>query len=146
MKKLYVIIPALHWFVGVGAFAGGLAAVLNPESPLGMSTNNLKTGPFTNFLIPGLFLMIVIGLFNIIEGFLVVKKIKYHEVMSGGLGAVLIGWIVIQCIILRTINPLHIIYFIIGLIQGILAIFLIYKNRAFPIKIVESILGKKEKK
>jgi hypothetical protein len=143
MKKLYIIVPVLHWFVGLGAFAGGLAAVLNPESPMGMSTASLKSGPFVNFLIPGLFLMIVIGLFNIIEGFLVLKKIKYHEVISGGLGAVLIGWIVIQCIILRTINTFHIVYFIIGSIQGLLALVLIYKNRAFPIEIVESVFKKK---
>ena len=145
MKRLYVAIPILHWFVGVGALAGGLAAVLNPGSPMGMSTDSLKTGPFTNFLIPGLFLMIVIGLFNIIEGFLVVKKVKYHEVISGGLGALLIGWIVIQCIILWTINPLHVIYFIIGSIQGVLALVLIYKNKAFPMNLIESVLGKKGK-
>jgi len=145
MKKLYVVIPVLHWFVGIGALAGGLAAVLNPESPMGISKNSLKLGPFTNFLIPGLFLMIVIGLLNIIEGFLVMKKVTYHEVISGGLGAVLIGWIVIQCIFLWTINLLHVIYFILGSIQGILALVLIYKNYAFPMNIVESILRNKGK-
>ena len=36
MKKVYKILFVLHLFVGIGAMAGGLAAITNPYEPLGV--------------------------------------------------------------------------------------------------------------
>lgn len=138
MKTLYTASSVIHWFVGLGAAAGGTGAILNPNSPMGMPIEALKNGPFKNYLIPGLFLALIIGLCNIVAGFLVLKKVKYHEAASGAMGAILAAWIVIQCLVLWAVNYLHVIFFIIGITQGILALALIYKNRAFPYSIIES--------
>ena len=35
----------LHAFVGIGALAGGLAAITNPEEPLGVTVDALKNSP-----------------------------------------------------------------------------------------------------
>ena len=41
MKKIYCLLSVIHAFVGIGAIAGGLAAILNPEEPLGISVASL---------------------------------------------------------------------------------------------------------
>lgn len=126
---------ALHIFIGIGALAGGFSAVSNPESPMGISPDMLKNGPFDNFLIPGLFLMIVLGCGNLIAAAFTIKQHKYWPYMSGGMGDILVLWIVIQCLILFTIAGLHIIFFILGAIQSLLAIGVIYQKKLFPVNL-----------
>lgn len=126
---------ALHIFIGIGALAGGFSAVSNPESPMGISPDMLKNGPFDNFLIPGLFLMIVLGCGNLIAAAFTIKQHKCWPYMSGGMGDILVLWIVIQCLILFTIAGLHIIFFILGAIQSFLAIGVIYQKKLFPVNL-----------
>ena len=143
MKYIRVAGISFHFFVGVGAFFGGLAAVLNPISPLGISPDVLKLGPFTNFLIPGLTLLVVIGLGNMLAGVLVIKKVSFASYFSGVMGAILVGWIVIQCYILQSIVGLHIIFFLIGCIQGALALISLWITNQFPMNIVKKLLSVK---
>ncbi len=142
MKRMYIIIPIIHWFVGIGAVTGGLGAVLNPDNPMVMPLSSLKNGPFQNYLIPGLFLLLIIGLGNITAGIIVRKKMRYHEFISGAMGLILTAWIIIQCLVLWAINWLHVVYFILGVLQGILSLILIWKNEAFPAGILKAILRK----
>lgn len=114
----------IHIIVGIGALFGGMAAILSPSgSAVGISASEaLKNGPFTDFLIPGLFLFVIIGLGNI--GALITAKYKnrYQAYISGCLGVILCLWIIIQCYMLFMINALHIIFFIIGALQIFLSI------------------------
>ncbi len=126
---------ALHIFIGIGALAGGFAAVSNPESPMGISPEMLKNGPFDDFLIPGLFLMVVLGLGNLIATAFTLKQHRWWPYISGGMGDILVLWIVIQCFILFTIAGLHIIFFILGAIQSLLAIGVIYQKKLFPMNL-----------
>lgn len=126
---------ALHIFIGIGALAGGFAAVSNPESPMGISPEMLKNGPFDDFLIPGLFLMVVLGFGNLIAAAFTLKQHRWWPYISGGMGDILVLWIVIQCFILFTIAGLHIIFFILGAIQSLLAIGVIYQKKLFPMNL-----------
>jgi hypothetical protein len=134
VKALYRSMTALHVLVGIGACAGGLGAVMNPLSPMGMSTDALRNGPFKDFLIPGLFLMCVLGLGNLGAAFAVARKAPFHGILSGALGALMVAWIVIQCLILEAVVGLHVIFFCLGAIQGILAIVLLYRRNEFPLR------------
>lgn len=129
LKKLSI---GLHYFIGFGAIAGGFGAVSNPTAPMGISTDMLKNGPFEDFLIPGLFLMIVIGLGNVLAGTLAIKGHKWWAYLSGAMGDTLIMWIVIQCFILSTIEALHVIFFTLGVIQGLIALFILFKEKKVP--------------
>ncbi len=142
MKPIRIAAAVIHFFVGLGACAGGWAAVLNPASPLGAPSEMLKRGPFENFLIPGLFLLIVIGLGNIISGVLALKQVPAHAYVTGAMGAVLIGWIVIQCYILQAIGGLHIVFFAVGCVQGMIALAELWLSNQFPMPIVRRILRK----
>ena len=126
---------ALHIFIGIGALAGGFAAVSNPESPMGISPEMLKNGPFDDFLIPGLFLMVVLGLGNLIAAAFTLKQHRWWPYISGGMGDILVLWIVIQCFILFTIAGLHVIFFTLGAVQSLLAIGVIYQKKLFPMNL-----------
>lgn len=132
LNQLKKISTGLHFFVGIGALAGGLAAVTNPTAPLGISTDMLKTGPFKDFLIPGLFLMVILGIGNLFVGMLSIKNHKWWMYFSGGMGDTLVMWIVIQCIILWAVAALHVIFFIVGAVQSLLALAQIYYAYQFP--------------
>lgn len=67
MNLLYRILFILHLVVGIGAMFGGLAAITNPNNPVGVPTSILKNSPFSNFLIPGIILFTVIGLGNLLS-------------------------------------------------------------------------------
>jgi len=135
-KKLTIISIVIHFFVGIGAMAGGMGAILSPEAPMGMPVDAMRLGPFTNYLIPGIVLFSLIGLGNVISGFWSIKRGKFYEYGTGMMGAFLIGWLVIQCIILLSIHYLHVIFFVIGSIQGIIALVLLKKKNMFPWTIV----------
>jgi len=137
MRTLYRWLIGLHIFIGIGAAAGGIAAVTDPESPMGMPVEMLESSPFESFMIPGLFLLIVLGLGNITLSILTIKKIRYHGVASGIMGVILILWIVIQCYVLQTVGGLHIAYFCLGIIQGLLSFVLIYRLDEFPLNLLK---------
>ena len=56
MKGSYRFLFFLHAFVGLGAIGGGLAAILTPLEPLGVSTELLSNSPFNNYLIRNYFI------------------------------------------------------------------------------------------
>lgn len=133
MKRIYHIQSIILCFVGIGALFGGIMALIDPSGKLfGMSTDLLKKGLFDSFLIPGLFLFLVIGLGHMLSFWLVKKRVKFHPYISGTMGCILMAWIVIQCYILGAINILHVIYFIIGVIEGIISLYMLLKLRLFP--------------
>lgn len=143
MKRIYLIQSAILCFVGIGALFGGAMAIIDPYGTLfGMSTEILKKGPFTSFLIPGLFLFIVIGSGHLLSFWLVKRRMKFHPYFSGTMGCILMAWIVIQCYILETINILHILYFVIGMIEGVLSLYMLVKLRLFPFDNGDKLLAK----
>ncbi|QIK70497.1 hypothetical protein G7062_09360 [Erysipelothrix sp. HDW6C] len=111
----------LHVLVGVGAIAGGMAVVIDPTgSNMGVPLELLKYSPFQDFLIPGLFLVAVLGIGNLAVAWIGYKYpmlIPYGDIAMGG---ILVVWIVVQCIMLRSIAILHLIFFAIGCIQIVL--------------------------
>lgn len=111
------VITILHFLVGIGAVAGGIGALVDPNKPMGMSTDALVNGPFTNFLIPGLFLFFVLGVGNIVAGIITMRNWKLYPYVNILMGAILCLWIIIQCYVLLTIVFLHVLFFAIGFVQ-----------------------------
>lgn len=140
MKKVYKTLFFLHIFVGIGAIFGGMMAILYPEGPAGMSVDVLKNSPFKDYLIPGIILFTVIGLGNLISALTLHLKSRFQAYISSIFGWALVIWIIVQCIMLNSIVHLHIIYFIIGLIQAAFAMHLLFKEELFPANIALAIL------
>ncbi|KOA18855.1 hypothetical protein CLHOM_27940 [Clostridium homopropionicum DSM 5847] len=136
MKRLYRILFGLHLFVGIGAIAGGLAAITNPQGPLGVPTELLKNSPFSNYLIPGIILFSIIGLGNIFSALMFRFKSKFQGYISSVFSWALVIWIVVQCIMLNAVAFLHVLFFIIGLIQAGLSMAMLMEYRLFPTNIM----------
>ncbi len=136
------VIVALHLFVGIGAIFGGFAAILNPISPLGATTEALRNSPFQDFLIPGILLFVVVGLGNIASAILFRFPTKALGYVSSVVSWALVIWIVVQCVMLQAIAFLHVLFFLIGLVQAVLAASILFERRQFPVNIALALLDK----
>ncbi|MEA4923770.1 MAG: hypothetical protein VB084_00515 [Syntrophomonadaceae bacterium] len=125
MKKVYNSLFALHVFVGLGALFGGAIGIINPQSPLGMPVEVLRYSPFSNYLMPAIILFVVIGLGNILSAYMFRFKSRFQGYISGIFGCALVIFIVVQCIMMRAVAFLHVLYFMIGLIQTALSILIL---------------------
>lgn len=148
VKTKRIVMLVFHVFVGMGAVAGGLGAILNPVAPGGANVELLKTGPFETFLIPGIILFTLFGLGNLTAAILLVTRwrrperdLLLHGYAAGILGAGMIVWIVVQCLMLQMIVPLHVIMFSVGVLQGLYAFKLLWDHSAFPTNLVRQVLG-----
>lgn len=146
MKKLYKIMLFLHLFVAIGAIAGGSAAIISPKLPMGITVDTLKYSPFSDFLIPGIILFVVLGIGNIFSAIMMFLKSKYQGYISSVFSFALVIWIIVQCIMLRTIVSLHVIFLIIGLIQSIISIIILFNQHIFPTNIIINIISKLSEK
>lgn len=142
MKKVYGFIFALHAIVGIGGMAGGLAAILNPEAPMGAPVEMLKNSPFSNFLIPGIILFTVIGVGNVISAAIIPFKWRFQGYLSSVFSWALVIWIVVQCIMINSVMFPHVLFFIIGLVEAVLSMIILFKQRLFPANIVINFMGK----
>ena len=122
MRIIRILLVILHLFIGAGAVAGGLAAILNPLAPLGMTVESVPGFQFDSFLIPGIILFGLIGIGNLAAAVPVFCKRRWLGYSSGVLGCALMGWIVIQCLMLGSVVALHVIYFVLGAATGCLAL------------------------
>ncbi len=146
MKIVYRLLLILHAFIGIGGMAGGLAAITNPQAPMGTTVDTLKYSPFNSFLIPGILLFGVIGLGNVFSAIWMSFSIKYQGYISSVFSWALVIWIIVQCIMLRSILHLHVIFFIIGLVQAFLSTLLLFHEHLFPTNIILNFIKKLEKK
>jgi hypothetical protein len=145
MRRVYRILFGLHVFVGIGGMMGGLAAITNPEQPLGAPIEILKYSPFSNFLIPGILLFTIIGLGNVISAFMFHFKSKFQGYISSVFSWALVIWIIVQCIMLNSIVFLHGLFFTIGLIQAFLSMIILFEKRLFPANLILNFYKVKEK-
>ncbi|MCL2833340.1 MAG: hypothetical protein FWD78_09250 [Treponema sp.] len=129
MKTAEKISIGLHIFIGAGALAGGMAAILNPFNPMGLdAAQALKSAPFKTFLVPGIFLFSFLGLGNLFAALAFFKNWKLKPWISGFFAAALVIWIAVQCFMLQGIAVLHVIFFLLGCVQGILALFMLVRD------------------
>lgn len=145
MKIVYRLLFILHAFVGLGAIGGGIMAILNPTGPGGMPAEVLKNSPFNDFLIPGIILFTIIGIGNIFSAVTILLKSKYQGYISSVFSWALVIWIIVQCIMLRSVVALHVIFFVIGLVEVVISTMLLFEQRLFPTKIILNIISKLQK-
>ena len=116
--KVYIGLGSLQAFIGLGALVGGFMLVKDPSgSALGVPLSFLEGSPFPDFLIPGIFLLAVNGVGSMIGAVLSFTRRRYAQEIAIVLGAILVAWIVIQVVIIRSFSWMHILYFILGVVE-----------------------------
>ncbi|MCP4312146.1 MAG: hypothetical protein GY790_12845 [Bacteroidetes bacterium] len=117
-KKVYIGLGSLQAFIGLGALAGGFGLLIDPSgNALGVPLSFLEGSPFPDFLIPGIFLLAVNGVGSMIGAVLSFARRRYAQEIAIILGAILVSWIVIQVAIIRSFSWMHILYFILGVVE-----------------------------
>ncbi len=117
MKTIVKILAILLLFVnGIGAVYGGLQFIADPTgSKMQMPLSYLEKSPFDDYLIPGIVLFMVNGIFSfftVATIFLGTKKYPWFIMVQGIL---LAGWILIQMMLLRMFYaPLHATFLVVG--------------------------------
>jgi len=137
MNKKIRFLCYLHFFVGVGALFGGIAGMINPYNPLGIPADLLEGSLFGSFFIPSLILFTVIGLGHTYSGWAALKNSQYQGYISSVFSWALMIWIVVQCLMINTVDILHVLYFLIGLIGAVLAMLLLLEKRQFPANLIK---------
>lgn len=117
-------------FNGIGAVYGGLNFIIHTDgSSLGMSVAHLNHSLFSSYLIPGIVLLVVNGLFSFVTIGLTLAGTRHHPVAIILQGVLLSGWLVIQIIILRFVFILHLVMGMVGLLLIASGVYLYLKNR-----------------
>ena len=119
------ILIGLLAFLCVGAMFGGGALIISPSGELlGMPLSMIKDSPFPNFLIPAIFLFVVLGLAPCLLTFALVKKPEseiadrvnifkdMHWAWSFSLyiGLILILWIQLEMLFIHSVHWSHTFY------------------------------------
>jgi hypothetical protein len=117
MKTIVKISAIFLLFVnGIGAIYGGFQLITDPTGfTMQMPLSFLVNSPFNDYLIPGIILFIVNGIFSFVSItaiFLGTKKYPWFILIQGIL---LSGWIFVQLIMLRMFYaPMHVTFLITG--------------------------------
>ena len=109
-------------FVALTAIACGALLMSYPNGSLfNMSTILLKNTPFNNFFVPGFILCFVVGGTNLVAGIFNMQTHpqRYNWSIAGAV--VLIGWVVVQMLLIAVLHWLQFVYLGIGLMMLLLS-------------------------
>jgi hypothetical protein len=113
-------------FNGIGAVYGGVNLIMHPDGrSLQLSVDLLKHTPFKDFLIAGIVLLLVNGLFSFFVFIRLLLNKRNYSWFVIAQGLLLTGWIIIQVMLIQTIYYLHFILISVGFALTLLGILLL---------------------
>lgn len=120
MKSLLLLLIS---FVAITAFVSGILILIDPDGGvMSLSTGLLKTGPFKNFLVPGIALTVLVGGTNMVA---VAKYVNghggyYNWAIAGGI--MIVGFIIVELMVIQTFSWLQTLYLTAGILIILLAL------------------------
>jgi hypothetical protein len=117
MKTTLIILTSvLLLFNSAGAFYGGWNLMMYPDgSTLQLPLDWLQYSPFIDYLVPGIILFTVNGLFGIFVLGTIIFQHRLYPWFVIVQGLILSGWIVIQIIMVRSVVGIQVLFGSIGL-------------------------------
>ena len=94
------VLMALAILQILGATAGGIGLIQDPVENIGMPLSMLEGGPFSDYLVPGTILLIVVGLFPIVPLIGLVLRREWGWWLELAAGGGLIIWIITEVALL----------------------------------------------
>jgi hypothetical protein len=138
------LLVVLQFLLGLGALGGGAVLMAAPDGAIiHMPLSMLKDSPFQNFLIPGLILFTLLGVFPVLVAYSLwqkprwcwpdavnpFKRLHWSWAASLASGVMLVIWITVEVLMIHSIAFLHILYFVWG--WGVILITLLPILRKF---------------
>lgn len=103
-------------FNGIGALYGGGSLMINPDgSGLRLDPALLAHTPFRDFIIPGLVLFTMNGLCSLVVLLLSATHYSGYARYIGMQGMVLLGWLIVQIFLIRTLDIMHLVMGLTGI-------------------------------
>ncbi len=104
-------------FLGITALVSSVPLLMDPSgSIVGLPLWLLEHSPFESFLIPGIILFLFNGVSSIVVTVLVLRRNRHTPLLILYQGIVLVIWITVQLIMIRSTSYLHLIYGAVGLL------------------------------
>ena len=125
--------PALHLagkiaiafliVLGIGALAGGIALVSQPDgSVMKFDVALLAGSPFADYLIPGLILGGLFGVGSLVVAAMGLRRSRVAPFLALAIGCGQMIWIVVELLIIREVSFLHPTFFLVGLVIAVAAV------------------------
>ena len=112
-------------FIGAGAIVVGIMFILKPDgSNLSMTVDLLKDSPFSDFFIPGIFLLAANGVLSIVAALLLFLNYRYAGIGVMILGAVMLSWITAQVYWIGWQSWLQPAFIAVGVVELLIGFFL----------------------
>lgn len=109
-KFFYIAGMLLLAFNGLGAIYGGTLLIADPSGKLiQMPMEVLNRTPFHDFLIPGIVLFNLIGVFSLVALTAMLRHYRYYPLLILCEGILLTGWILIEFLWTQYYDPLQLI-------------------------------------
>lgn len=128
-KLLHFPLSIIQLFVAVGALPAGLLFIIDPTGGVvTMPLTLLADSPFSNFLIPGVLLFLLLGVGNAIGTVGAFKRRRWAGWLAILLGGALIVWIIAQVYWLGFISFLQPLMLSAGTFELLLGVAFIRQN------------------
>jgi hypothetical protein len=109
--------------LGLGAIAGGIALVVEPDgSVMHFEVATLAGSPFVDYLIPGLILGGLFGAGSLVVATLGLRRSRLAPFLAFAIGCAQMIWIVVELAIIREWSFLHPTFFAVGLVIAVAAV------------------------
>lgn len=121
MRALHGTIGALAVMVAIGAIPAGILLLTDPSGgAIGLPSAVLEGTPFPDFAVPGALLAFVVGGSQIAACVAVFALPRRVGVLGAAAGAVLVGWIVTQVMMIGLVSALQPILLAAGIVELVL--------------------------
>lgn len=112
---------ALLFFLAASSIIGSIPMLADPHgSPWGMPQSLLQHSPFPSYLAPGILLLLFNGLLALWALWLALDQAPRYGLWMALQGFVLLGWLVVECLMIRLVVWPHYLYGAIAI--GLIAI------------------------
>lgn len=109
--------------LGIGALAGGIALVSQPDgSAMGFQTSLLEGSPFSDYLVPGLILGGLFGVGSLVVAMMGLRHSRLAPSLAFAIGCAQMIWIVVELGIIKELSWLHPAFFGVGLVIAVASV------------------------
>lgn len=116
MSRTYKTLVGVLIFNAVSAIGGGITLV---TGTLPVPKDLLRHTPFESYVIPGLFLGVVIGGSAIVGAVALLSHARSSRLISAAAGVIMVGWIAGEAMLIRGFSGLQGLYLLTGLLVGV---------------------------
>ena len=115
--KLLLLLIALLVLLSLGGFFGGIAMFVDPSGEsIGLPAELLDGLPLSTFLLPGLFLVVVMGIAPLVIAWGLWVRLSWAWIAALLQGILLVLWICFQILLWGTPIALQLVYLVWGLV------------------------------